>query len=121
MEVKLFYEWYIKWYKGILNDMTIMISLPNELQPIKEDNVVIIDLFKPTSDFVVTEPYLKEILEKADEFGITIYLDPEPKYPTKNTKKFYIFWYKEFGFEITPNQEFMKRLPKEIKEYEVII
>ena len=121
MEVTLFYKWYIDWYKTILDEMTIIISLPNELLPFKEDNVVIIELFKPTSDFVVSSPYLKAILEKADEFGIIIYLDPEPRYPTKNTKQGYIFWYNEFGFEVTPNQNYMKRLPKKIREYEVII
>jgi signal recognition particle subunit SEC65 len=123
MRVKSFYKWYIDWYKTILNEMTIIISLPNELLPFKEDKVVVIELFKPTSDFVVTEPYLKAILEKADEFGITIYIDPEPRYPTKNTKEGYIFWYKEFGFEVTPNQEFMKRIPKikNISNYEVVI
>jgi hypothetical protein len=123
MRVTSFYKWYIDWYKTILHEMTIMISLPNELQPFKEDNVVILELFKPTSDFVVSEPYLKAILEKADEFGIIIYLDPEPRYPTKNTKQAYIFWYKEFGFELTPNQQFMKRIPKTINttNYEVAI
>jgi hypothetical protein len=113
-KITSFYKWYIDWYKTILNEMTIIISLPNELQPLKEDNVVIIEVFKPTSDFVKSEPYLNVILEKADEFGIIIYLDPEPRYPTKNTKQGYIFWYKEFGFEITTNQEFMKRLPQNI-------
>jgi hypothetical protein len=81
---------------------------------LKEDNVVIIELFKPTSDFVLTNVHLTSILEKADEFGITIYIDPEPKYPTKNTKEVFIFWYKEFGFEFTPNEQFMKRFPKTI-------
>ena len=123
MRVKSFYKWYIDWYKTILKEMTIIISLPNELLPFKEENVVIIELFKPINDFVLTEPHLKAILEKADEFGIAIYIDPEPKYPTKNTKEVYIFWYKEFGFELTPNQQFMKRIPKKINTttYEVAI
>ena len=121
MKVTLFYKWYIEWYKTILNEMTIMISLPNELQPFKEDNVVILELFKPMSDFVISEPYLKEILEKADEFGITIYLDPEPRYSTRNPRSFFISWYKQFGFDLTQNKVFMKRLPKKNKEYEVAI
>lgn len=112
INTKLFYEWYVKWYKGILNDMTIMISLPNELQPFREKNVVILELFKPTSDFVDTEPYLKEMLEKADELGIIIYHDPEPKYNQKNTRLFYLWLYKQYGFELTQNHVFMKRLPK---------
>lgn len=119
MGVKSFYKWYIDWYKTISNEMSIIISLPNELLLyelilLKEDNVVIIELFKPTSDFVLTNVHLKSILEKADEFGITIYIDPEPKYPTKITKEVFIFWYKEFGFEFTPNEQFMKRFPKTI-------
>jgi hypothetical protein len=121
MEVKLFYNWYIDWYKTILNEMTIIISLPNELLPFKENNVVIIELFKPTSDFVLTEPHLKTILEKADEFGIIIYIDPQPKYATRNPKSLYVGFYKQFGFEITENEVFMKRLPKKIKQYEVAI
>ena len=121
--VKFFYESYIDWYKTILSEMTIMISLPNELQPIKEDNVVILELFKPTSDFVLTTPHLESLLEKADEFGIIIYFDPEPKYPTRNPKSLYIQFYKRFGFELTENEVFMKRVPKKINTptYEVAI
>ena len=97
--VKLFYEWYIDWYKTNIKDITVIISLPNELQPYKEDNVVILDLFNPNNDFVDSEPYLKSLLEKADELGIIIYLDVNPKY-------------KKYGFELTPNNKFLKRLPK---------
>ena len=116
MGVTSFYKWFIDWYKNILNAMTIMISLPNELIPFKfvEDNVVILECFKPTNDFVLTEPHLEAILEKADEFGITIYIDPEPKYHTKNTKDVCVWFYKQHGFEETPNQQFMKRLPQKI-------
>lgn len=122
MNVRSFYKWYIDWYKNILNAMRIIISLPNELLPFKEDNVVIIELFKPTNDFVLTEPHLKAILEKADEFGITIYIDPEPKYPTRNTKSLYIWFYEQHGFVETPNQQFMKRTPKiNTPTYEVAI
>ena len=112
MNVESFYKWYIDWYKTILNEMSIIISLPNELLPFKENNVVIIELFKPTNDFVLTEPHLVAILEKADEFDITIYIDPEPKYPTKNTKSIYVWFYKQHGFVETPNKQFMVRLPK---------
>jgi hypothetical protein len=99
-----------------------MISLPNELQPFKEENVVILEVFKPTSDFVVSEPYLKAILEKADDFGIIIYLDPEPRYHKKNTKDVCVWFYKQHGFVETPNQQFMKRTPKiNTPTYEVAI
>jgi hypothetical protein len=109
MNVTLFYKLFIDWYKTILNEMTIMISLPNELQPFKEDNVVILEVFKATSDSVNSEPYLKSLLGKADELGIVIYLDKNPKY-------------KQYGFVDTPNKQFMKRIPKiNIPNYEVVI
>jgi hypothetical protein len=113
-KVKLFYEWYIDWYKNILNSMTIMISLPNEFRPIKEDNAVIIECFKPNNDFVLSLPHLQFLLEKADEFGITVYIDPQPKYNTRNSKNLYVQYYKEYGFELMPNEELMKRLPQTI-------
>ena len=112
MVVTSFYKWYVDWYKTILNKMTIMISLPNELQPFKEDNVVILEVFKATSDFVDSEPYLKVMLEKADELGIIIYHDPEPKYDKKNTRLLYLWLYEQYGFELTTNNKFLKRLPK---------
>lgn len=109
--VKSFYEWYVDWYKGIKNEITILISLPNELQPFKENNVVIINKFKKERDDIKAYNYLQQMLNKADEFGITIYLQPTPIGNVK-TKSELIDYYKKFGFELTPNLEFMKRLPR---------
>jgi hypothetical protein len=121
MGAKEFYEWFLGWYKEVCNEVNVMISVPNEIQPYIQNDVIILDLFKATSDFVITEPYLKQILDKADEFGLTIYFDPEPKYPTKNTKQIFIFWYNQFGFELTENGLFMKRVPKKNQKHEVVI
>ena len=104
-----FYQWFIDWYKTNLDEVTIMISFPNELQPFKEDNIAILELLKPKDDFVIVEPYLKSILDKADEFDITMYVDPQPRYATRNTKEFFISWYKQFGFQLTDDKNLMKR------------
>jgi len=110
-EVKSFYDWYTDWYKRNKNEITIMISLPNELQPYKENNVVIINEFKKERESVKAYTYLQQMLNKSDEFGITIYLEPTPIGNVK-TKSELIDYYKKFGFEVTPNKEFIKRLPK---------
>lgn len=109
--LKSFYEWYIDWYKRIKNEITITISLPNELQPFKENNVVIINKFKKEREDIKAYNYLQQMLNKSDEFGITIYLEPTPIGNVK-TKSELIDYYKKFGFESTPNKEFMKRLPR---------
>ena len=109
--VKSFYEWYVDWYKRIKNEITILISLPNELQPFKENNVVVINKFKKETDDIKAYNYLQQMVNKADEFGITIYLEPTPIGNVK-TKSELIDYYKKFGFELTPNKEFMKRLPR---------
>lgn len=121
MGAKEFYEWFLGWYKEVCNEVTVMISVPNEIQPYIQNDIIFLDLFKATSDFVITEPYLKQILDKADEFGLTIYFDVEPKYNTKNTKQIFIFWYNQFGFELIENGVFMKRVPKKNQKHEIVI
>lgn len=124
-ELNNFFKWYIDWYKGICDRMCIIISIPNEISglksvPYKEDNVAILDLFEKIDQSINAKPYLRQILDKADEYGITIYLFPEPRYNNikdaehkkKITRKYLIDYYKNFGFELTPDKEFMKRLPK---------
>jgi len=117
-EVGLFYKWYIDWYKGIKNDITIIIALPNELRPFKEDNVVIFDKFEKSNKSVKAYKYLQQIVDKADEYRVTIYLEPTPIGNTK-TRNELIEYYQSFGFELTPNKEFMKRLPKYADSSEV--
>jgi len=109
--VKSFYDWYTDWYKRNKNEITLMISLPNELRPFKEDNVVIFDKFEKSNKSVKAYKYLQQIIDKADEYGVTIYLEPTPIGNVK-TKSELIDYFKKFGFELTPNNKFMKRLPK---------
>jgi len=95
--VALFYKWFAEWYKTIKHEVTIMISVPNELQPYKEDDVVILELFKGDKDNVVLDPYMKCLLQKAHELGVTLYVDAKKSN------------YEQFGFELTHNKNIMKK------------
>ena len=116
-----FMQWYVGWYKKISDKINITFSLPNILLPFKEKNVIILDLFEKIEQDIDAKPYLKEIVKKADEHGVTIYLEPMPRYKyflknidkrRKISKDYLISYYKKFGFELTSNKNFMKRLPK---------
>ena len=101
----LFMNWYIDWYKGISDKMVITMSLPNAIAPFREKNVVILDVFEKKDQNTDAKPYLKKIVEKADEYGVVIYLEPKPRTDSV------IDYYERFGFELTPNKQFMKRIP----------
>jgi len=116
-----FMEWYSQWYKGISDKMNILFSFPNEIVPFKEKNVVILDVFEKIDQNINAKPYLNEITKKADEYGVTIYLEPTPRHKhfqdnlekkKKITKGYLIEYYEKFGFQLTPNKQFMKRLPE---------
>lgn len=116
-----FIKWYINWFKGISNKMNIYFSLPNPITPFKEKNVVIMDLFEKIDQEIDSKQYLKEVINKADEYGVTIYLEPTPRHKyflndaekrNKISKDYLISYYNNFSFELTPNKQFMKRLPK---------
>jgi hypothetical protein len=116
-----FMEWFSQWYKGISNKMNILFSLPSVTAPFKEKNVVILDVFEKIDQNISAKPYLNEITKKADEYGVTIYLEPTPKHnhfqdnlekKKKITKGYLIEYYEKFGFQLTPNKQFMKRLSK---------
>jgi predicted N-acetyltransferase YhbS len=124
-EVESFYTWFCNWYKGVCDKIDIIISLPNEISglksiPYKEDNVVVLDMFRKIDQNIDAKPYLQTILDKADEYGITIYLLPDANYKyiddvqyrKKITTKYLIDYYRRFGFELTPDKEFMKRVYK---------
>jgi hypothetical protein len=71
-----FYKWFIDWYKTKLDEVTIMISLPNELTPFKTDeNSVILEVLRVENKDTNSKQYLKELLDKADEYGVKIYLN----------------------------------------------
>ena len=112
----LFYRWFIDWYKTILNEVTIMISFPNELQPFKEDNVIILSLFEKIDQSINAKIYLQQIIDKAKEYSLTIYLEASPRHKNiesiehknKITKDYLINYFSNFGFKITSNKNFMK-------------
>jgi hypothetical protein len=111
-------KWYIDWYKNISDKMNITLSLPNLLAPFKEKNVVIMDLFEKIDQNIDAKIYLQKIINKADEYKVTIYLEPMPRYKyflkniekrKKISKEYLIEYYEKFGFKLTPNAQFMKR------------
>ena len=116
-----FMNWFVKWYKPIANDINIAFSLPNELQPFLEQDVVILDIFEKINQDVDAKPFLKEITQKADEYGVTIYLEPTPRYNyfqnniekrKKISREYLISYYERFGFQLTPDGKFLNRIPK---------
>lgn len=103
-----FYKWFIEWYKPHVRDINIMISYANYLRPeIKGDNVVVLELFEKVNQSINAKEYLKEILDKADQYGVTIYLYAEPshkhikdeKHKEKINKQYIMDYYKNFGFK----------------------
>jgi hypothetical protein len=124
-DVKKFFEWFIDWLKPKYNDISVFISVPNELQPISDDGkelgseVLILDLFEKINQKLDAKIYLNEILQKADELGLTIYAKPAPRqkhiisqeHKNKITIDYLTSYYKKFGFENT-NSDYLKRKPK---------
>ena len=128
-----FMMWLIEWYKPISDKINITFSLPNILTPFNEENVVIMDLFEKIDQNIDAKEYLKTITNKADEYGVIIYLEPMPRYKyflkniekrKKISKEYLISYYKKFDFELNADSNSMKRLPKlekgSIIEYEKI-
>jgi hypothetical protein len=122
-KTKEFFNWFIEWVKPKLTDISIFISVPNELQPIKENDIdvydaIILDIFEKINQKLDAKIYLQEILDKADEFSLKIYLKPIPRYKyikskkhkSKITQEYLINYYKNFGFEISEN-EYLVRKP----------
>jgi hypothetical protein len=98
-----FMKWFVQWYKPISNKVNIAFSFSNHLQPFKEKNVVILDVFEKIHQRVDAKPYLQKIVQQADKYGVVIYLEPKPRHK--------VGYYENFGFELTPNKLFMKRKP----------
>ena len=122
---KDFMQWYIDWNKTINKKINISFSLPNIIQPFKESNVVILDLFEKIDQKIDAKQYLNKIIENADKYGVVIYLEPIPRYKyflkniekrKKISKDYLISYYQKFGFQLTTNGRFMKRLPKPITD-----
>ena len=114
-------KWFVDWSKSVNKYVSISISIPNEFSsPIKDgkDKIVILDVIEKKGD-ADAKKYMDEILKKADELGVSIYLQPIPRthnlkseeHKKKITKDYLIKYYGEFGFENTDGG-FMVREPK---------
>lgn len=125
--VRKFYDWFINWYKDgkIYEKMNISISIPNEFTKIdaKADSVIL-DLFEKIDQNIDAKKYMEQIISKADNFGVSIYLEAIPRYKYINSEfkkekissTYLIDYYKQFGFQII-GKALMKRTPKSKLEY----
>lgn len=120
-DLKGFFQWFYGWYKGISDQMNIFISVPNQITEIKDENGAIIDLFEKINQNIDAKPFMREILEKADKFGITLYLEPMPRYKyflnniekrKKVSKEYLILYWEKFGFNLMDDGKYMIRLPQ---------
>jgi len=116
-----FMKWFVDWSKSVNENVYVSISIPNEFSsPIKDGKgkIVILDVIEKKGDSDAKK-YMNEILEKADEFGVSIYLEPIPRthnlksqeHKDKITKDYLIKYYQKLGFENTDGG-FMVREPK---------
>jgi hypothetical protein len=107
-----FFAWFSNWYKDgkIYENMNIFISIPNELTNIdtKADSVIL-DLFEKIDQNIDAKKYMEEITSKADEFGVSIYLEAIPRYnnildneskKSKITTPYLIDYFSKFGFKL---------------------
>jgi hypothetical protein len=108
-----FSAWFSEWYvnNGIDNKINIAFSLPSPyMLPTIElpiDKVIFLDVVDKIDQNINVEPYLKEILDKSDEYGLIIFLEAIPRYnhildneskKLKITTPYLIDYFSKFGF-----------------------
>lgn len=124
---KKFINWFVGWYKdAVYKKMNIIMSIPffdynYGVDNVNKNNVVVLDIFEKKDQKIDAKKYLKEICDKADDYGVIIFLEPEPRFnyiqdneskKQKITKEYLINYYSKFDFEKIKNKEFLIRLPK---------
>lgn len=116
-----FMKWFVDWSKRVNKYVHVSISIPNEFSsPVKDGKgtTVLLDVIEKKGD-TDAKKYMNEILKKADEFGVSIYLQPIPRthnlmsqdHKKKITEDYLIKYYEKFGFE-NMDGGFMVREPK---------
>lgn len=120
-------NWFVGWYKDdVYKKMNIIVSIPffdynYSVDNVNKDNIVVLDIFEKKDQNIDAKKYLKEICDKADDYGVIIFLEPEPRFnyiqdneskKQKITKEYLINYYSKFDFEKIKNKEFLIRLPK---------
>ena len=121
-----FMEWVIEYNVNNKDEILAFFSLPSKyINPSlvsENNNNVILDVFEKQKDNIDAKKHFQKILDKADELGVTIYLEPIPRvhklksreHKQKITKDYLIKYYNNFGF-IKDNNGFMVRPPKMAK------
>ena len=110
---------YLEWYKPIVKDMNVFLSIPNEYSklPNLKENAIYLELFEKINQNIDAKKYMVELLAIADANNVNLYLAPIPRYKyvtnkakkTKITKEYLIKYYEHFGFKMT-DWDWMERI-----------
>ena len=118
-----FMKWVIEYNVNNKDEILAFFSLPSKyINPSlvsENNNNVILDVFEKQKDNIDAKKHFQKMLDKADELGVTIYLEPIPRvhklksreHKQKITKDYLIKYYNNFGFT-KDNNGFMVRPPK---------
>lgn len=121
-----FMKWVIEYNVNNKDEILAFFSLPSKyINPSlvsENNNNVILDVFEKQKDNIDAKKHFQKMLDKVDELGVTIYLEPIPrvhklkseKHKQKITKDYLIKYYNNFGFTKDKNG-FMVRHPKMAK------
>lgn len=108
-----FSAWFSKWYinNGIDKNINIAFSLPSPYMipdsKLPIEKVIFLDVIDKIDQNINAKPYLKEILDKADEYGLIIFLEAIARYnhildneskKSKITTPYLIDYFSKFGF-----------------------
>jgi hypothetical protein len=110
---------YLEWYKPIVKDINVFLSIPNEYSklPNLKENAIYLNLFEKVNQKIDAKKYMVELLSIADVNNINLYLEPIPRHKyitnkakkTKITKEYLIKYYENFGFKMT-DWDWMERI-----------
>ena len=100
---------YLEWYKSIVKDMNVFLSIPNEYSklPNLKENAIYLELFEKINQNIDAKKYMVELLAIADANNVNLYLVPIPRYKyikdnakkNKITGKYLEGYYSNFGFK----------------------
>lgn len=118
-----FMKWVTEYNVNNKDEILAFFSIPSKYTSPKlvSENIIILDVFEKQKDNVDAKKHFQKILDKADELGITIYLEPIPRvhklkseeHKAKITKQYLKNYYSKFGF--VEKNDFMIREPKMAK------
>jgi hypothetical protein len=110
---------YLEWYKPIVKDMNVFLSIPNEYSklPNLKENAIYLNLFEKVNQKIDAKKYMVELLAIADANYINLYLEPIPRYKfineeakkSKITREYLTKYYENFGF-VKNDYDWMERV-----------